>query len=222
MGRRSLFLAVGILDRYLSQRQVARRQFQLVGACALLIAAKIEETEPPEVRDLVYFAAGEFNEGDVRRMERRMLHALDFVVTAPTVADFLPHFQVASQTLDSSDSKTMRPCMPALVPFVWKCEAPSKDQERRNEFSWRLAEMALLDERMARYPPSCLAASALLVSSRLFNLFPEWPEAAVELSGYSKASLAPCIDDLEDIHSASLHGSDSACALRGGGSGTRI
>lgn len=212
--RRTLFLAIGVADRYLSKRQVERHQFQLVGACALLIAAKVEEIEPPEVRTLVHLAAGEFSQDDLKKMERRMLHTLDYGVTVPTVSEFLPHFQAASRAAQCLE--TSRPPMPALVPLVWRSGVPSADSERRDELSWRLAEMALSEDRMSLYPPSCLAASALLLSSRLCDQRPTWPDVTEELSGYSKAALAPCVADLQSIHSASLQ--PSHCRFNGGSS----
>lgn len=208
--RSSLFLAVGIVDRYLSKRQVPRRQFQLLGACSLLIASKVEDTEPPVIPKLVFLGAGEYNEGDMKLMERNILRALEFAVTVPTVADFLPHFQAASQARSNLGQDAVRPCMPALVPFVWRKGSPSVDDTRRNKLSWRLAEMALADGYMVHYPPSCLAASALLLSSRLSNQHPAWPEVTAELSGYPEVALAPCVGDLQAMHSASLRSSFEA------------
>jgi len=41
---RTLYIIVCIIDKYLSLRSVKREELQLVGAAALFIAAKYEET----------------------------------------------------------------------------------------------------------------------------------------------------------------------------------
>lgn len=45
----TLYLAFYIIDRYLSVETVLRRELQLVGATAMLIACKYEEIWAPEV-----------------------------------------------------------------------------------------------------------------------------------------------------------------------------
>jgi G2/mitotic-specific cyclin-B, other len=45
----TLYLTVCIIDRYLSMSTVARRELQLVGVSAMLIACKYEEIWAPEV-----------------------------------------------------------------------------------------------------------------------------------------------------------------------------
>jgi len=46
----TLFLAVNIVDRYLSRRLVARGRLQLIGIAAMLIASKYEQVFRSEVR----------------------------------------------------------------------------------------------------------------------------------------------------------------------------
>ena len=49
----TLFLAVNIVDRYISKVQISKHKVQLIGACSLLIAAKYEEIFPPTLKDLI-------------------------------------------------------------------------------------------------------------------------------------------------------------------------
>lgn len=51
----TLYLTTYIIDRYLSLEGVARRQLQLVGMCAMLIACKYEEIWAPEVKKRKHF-----------------------------------------------------------------------------------------------------------------------------------------------------------------------
>ena len=49
----TLFLAVNLMDRYLSlQRDIRRTELQLVGIAAMLVACKYEEINVPSVQDL--------------------------------------------------------------------------------------------------------------------------------------------------------------------------
>ena len=47
----TLFLTVNLIDRYLAVVPVTRRNLQLVGVTAMLLASKYEEIWAPEVRD---------------------------------------------------------------------------------------------------------------------------------------------------------------------------
>lgn len=80
----TFFLAVDIVDRYLSKAQVPRAQLQLVGITAVLIAAKHEEVWPPEVKDCVYIAANTYTAAEVLVMERDIAGTLFFRFTVPT------------------------------------------------------------------------------------------------------------------------------------------
>ncbi|KAJ2494520.1 G2/mitotic-specific cyclin, partial [Coemansia sp. RSA 2052] len=50
----TIFLAVNIIDRFLSKRQVAVAKFQLIGVTALMLACKYEETTTPHIEDFVF------------------------------------------------------------------------------------------------------------------------------------------------------------------------
>lgn len=80
----TFFLAVDIVDRYLSKAQVARAQLQLVGITSVLIAAKHEEVWPPELKDCVYIAANTYTAAEVLAMERDIAGTLFFRFTVPT------------------------------------------------------------------------------------------------------------------------------------------
>lgn len=51
----TLYLTINIIDRFLAIRNVPRRELQLVGISAMLIASKYEEIWPPEVCSYVLF-----------------------------------------------------------------------------------------------------------------------------------------------------------------------
>ena len=85
-------LAINILDRFLSERPVAKDKLQLVGGTALLIASKFEEIYPPEIEDFVYASDYIFDKNDVIKMERTILNTIKFEISVPTTYSFLSHY----------------------------------------------------------------------------------------------------------------------------------
>jgi len=85
----SLHLAVNIMDRFLSDVEIDRASFQLVGVTSLLIAAKYEEIYPPEVKDCVYVTDRAFTKQDVIDMEADILGVLRFNLCVPTGKSFI-------------------------------------------------------------------------------------------------------------------------------------
>jgi hypothetical protein len=65
----TLFLCVYIVDKYLSMNRVSREKLQLVGVCALFIAAKYEEIYPPELSEFTNTTARAYSTSDILTME---------------------------------------------------------------------------------------------------------------------------------------------------------
>lgn len=87
------FMAIGLIDRYLQlDREVARRDLQLVGATALFVAAKYEELYPPVLADFVYITDNTYTEAQVIEMEKRMLGTLKFELCPPVAIQFLRRY----------------------------------------------------------------------------------------------------------------------------------
>eukprot|EP00929_Paragymnodinium_shiwhaense_P063395 TRINITY_DN31669_c0_g1_i1.p1 TRINITY_DN31669_c0_g1~~TRINITY_DN31669_c0_g1_i1.p1 ORF type:complete len:392 (-),score=74.41 TRINITY_DN31669_c0_g1_i1:543-1649(-) len=91
--RETLYLAVNLVDRYLSKRQLPRKDLQLVGLSALWIAAKFEEIYPPDLAEFTYMTQHSVTSAAAIRMENVMLTTLQFQICAPTVATFLSREQ---------------------------------------------------------------------------------------------------------------------------------
>lgn len=49
----TLFLTINIIDRFLEQQSTVRKELQLVGVTAMLLACKYEEVSVPIVNDFV-------------------------------------------------------------------------------------------------------------------------------------------------------------------------
>ena len=161
----SLFLAVNIMDRYIGERKIQTKDFQLVGCGALLIASKFEEIYPPEVRDFCYIMDNAFTGSNLLRMEYEILKTLNFDVLCVSPLVFLKRFHNVSQGAYKSL---------VLAQFV--------------------LEISLLEIKSLNYPPSLLASSSLYISRKLVQCSDElWTEDLEFYTGYSVDDMEDCI-----------------------------
>ncbi|XWS65294.1 hypothetical protein CRYUN_Cryun05aG0080800 [Craigia yunnanensis] len=92
----ALYLTINLIDRFLSVKIVPRRELQLLGMSAMLIATKYEEIWPPEVNDLVCIADRAYTHEQILIMEKTILGRLEWTLTVPTPFVFLARFIKAS------------------------------------------------------------------------------------------------------------------------------
>lgn len=85
----TLYLTTNLIDRYLSINSVSRKNLQLVGVTAMLLAAKYEEIWAPEVQDFVFISDNAYSREQVLTMEKNMLNSLKFNLTVPTPYVFM-------------------------------------------------------------------------------------------------------------------------------------
>ncbi|KAL0728543.1 hypothetical protein Bca4012_024636 [Brassica carinata] len=168
----TLYLAVNIIDRFLSVKAVPKRELQLLGVSALLIASKYEEIWPPQVNDLVYVTDNAYNNKQILVMEKTILGNLEWYLTVPTQYVFLVRFIKASV----SD-----PEMENMVHF--------------------LAELGMMHYDTLRFCPSMLAASAVYTARCSLNKSPAWTETLKFHSGYSESEIMECSKVLALHHS---------------------
>ncbi len=89
----TLFIVAAIIDRYLSQKSAKKEELQLIGAAALFIAAKYEETyRVPEAFELVNISSKLFTKTDLLRMEAEIILSLNFNLVFNTPYHFLEPF----------------------------------------------------------------------------------------------------------------------------------
>ncbi|KIZ00471.1 Cyclin-B1-4 [Monoraphidium neglectum] len=146
----TLFLAVSLIDRYLAVAQVARKNLQLVGVTAMLLAAKYEEIWAPEVRDFVYISDKAYDRKQILAMERSMLAALDYQLTMPT------SYQYLARLLKAAGVHYEKP----LALFVAYC-----------------AELCLVDYSCLRFSSTEVAAAIMYVAMRAFGKADPYPQA---------------------------------------------
>jgi cyclin B len=163
----TLFLCVNLIDRYLERTQVERHRLQLVGVSAMLVACKYEEIYSPEVRDFVYITDRAYTQDEILAMERSILAKLEYNITTPSPFRFLERFGNLAGLDDQSQL-----------------------------LSQYLCELALVEYKMLRYPPSLLAAASIYLTLKIARRDVVWPAVLAEHSTYNDIALRQCAKDL--------------------------
>ncbi len=140
----TLFLAVNIIDRFLSAKVVQLDRLQLVGVTAMFIASKYEEVLSPHVANFRHVADDGFTESEILSAERYVLAALNYDLSYPNPMNFLRRISKA----DSYDIQT-------------------------RTLGKYLIEISLVDHRFMKYHPSRIAAAAMYLA-RLILDRDEW------------------------------------------------
>ncbi|XP_070817913.1 G2/mitotic-specific cyclin-B2-like isoform X1 [Chaetodon trifascialis] len=157
----TLYLTVGVLDRFLQVQPVSRRKLQLVGVTAMLVACKYEEMYAPEVGDFAYITDNAYTKAQILEMEQVLLKSLNFQLGRP-----LPlHFLRRASKVAGSDVE-------------------------RHTLAKYLMELTLLDYDMVHYRPSEIAAASLCLSQLLLDGLP-WSPTQQHYSTYDEAHLKP-------------------------------
>jgi len=166
----TLHLCVNLIDRILAKMPIARKRLQLIGVCAMFIAAKFEEITPPELHDWVYITDKAYTKEDMLSMECTMLSALNFQIVVPTAAHFFHGLQKANGCNDIHRS---------LAQYI--------------------LELSILDIRTLHFAPSHLVAAALLLSNEILGRRPAWPSLMATQSRHTEPALRACVDFLRKL-----------------------
>ncbi|KAJ2787877.1 G2/mitotic-specific cyclin, partial [Coemansia interrupta] len=164
----TLFLAVNLIDRYLSKRQASTTMLQLVGVTALLIACKYEESTSPHLDDLVFLSGNTYTVNEIKDAEVYMLRSLDFDLSYPGPLTFLRRVSKAEQY--NIQTRT-------IAKYIM--------------------EVCILDHRLIHLPTSIIAAAGICLARRMLNAGP-WDGNLRHYSGYTEAELQPCINIVLD------------------------
>uniref|UniRef100_A0A674DBD1 G2/mitotic-specific cyclin-B1-like n=1 Tax=Salmo trutta TaxID=8032 RepID=A0A674DBD1_SALTR len=71
--QQTLYITVGIIDRFLQNYPVPKKSLQLVGVTVMLIASKYEEIAPPMVEDFAHTTDFTYSCAEIRLMEMTIL-----------------------------------------------------------------------------------------------------------------------------------------------------
>jgi G2/mitotic-specific cyclin 1/2 len=168
----TLFLAVNIIDRFLSCKVVQLDRLQLVGVTAMFIASKYEEVLSPHVQNFVHVADDGFKDTEILSAERFVLTTLDYDLSYPNPMNFLRRISKA----DNYDIQT-------------------------RTLGKYLLEIGCLDHRFLQYPPSQVAASAMYLA-RLALDRGEWDATLAKYAGYTESEIQPVFKLMVDYLSS--------------------
>ena len=136
----TLFLAINIIDRFLSEKVVQLDRLQLVGVTAMFIASKYEEVLSPHVANFRHVADDGFSEAEILSAERFVLQTLGYNLSYPNPMNFLRRIS----------------------------KADNYDIQSRTIGKY-LMEISLLDHRFMAYPPSHVAAASMYLSRLILD-----------------------------------------------------
>ncbi|CZR60901.1 probable G2/mitotic-specific cyclin-B1 [Phialocephala subalpina] len=157
----TLFLAVNIIDRFLSTKVVQLDRLQLVGVTAMFIASKYEEVLSPHVANFRHVADDGFTEAEILSAERYVLTALNYDLSYPNPMNFLRRISKA----DNYDIQT-------------------------RTLGKYLMEISLLDHRFMDYLPSHIAAAAMYLARKILERG-EWDATLSHYAGYTEEEIEP-------------------------------
>lgn len=157
----TLWIAVNIVDRFLSVRVVSLVKLQLVGVTAMFIAAKYEEILAPSVDEFVFMTENGYTKDEILKGERIILQTLDFTISS------------------------------YCSPYSWVrriSKADDYDIQTRT-LSKFLMEVTLLDHRFLRCKASMIAAIGMYLARKMLG--GTWDEAFIFYSNFTESQLIP-------------------------------
>ncbi|KAL4811227.1 cyclin-like protein [Aspergillus unguis] len=157
----TLFLAVNIIDRFLSAEVVALDRLQLVGVAAMFIASKYEEVLSPHVANFSHVADETFSDKEILDAERHILATLEYNMSYPNPMNFLRRISKA----DNYDIQT-------------------------RTLGKYLMEISLLDHRFLGFPQSQIGAAAMYLARLILDRGP-WDATLAHYAGYTEEEIDP-------------------------------
>jgi hypothetical protein len=164
----TLFLAVNIIDRFLSEKVVQLDRLQLVGITAMFIASKYEEVLSPHVQNFVHVADDGFTESEILSAERFILGTLNYDLSYPNPMNFLRRIS----------------------------KADNYDIQSRTIGKY-LMEISLLDHRFMAYRPSHVAAASMYLARMILDRG-EWDPTIAYYAGYTEEEIEPVFELMID------------------------
>lgn len=137
----TLWIAINLMDRFLSKRIVSVVKLQLVGVVAMFIAAKYEEILAPSVEEFVFMTEGGYSKEEILKGERIVMQTLQFKISS------------------------------YCSPYSWVrriSKADDYDIQTRTLCKF-IVEVTLLDHRFLRVKPSLVAAVGMYTSRRMLG-----------------------------------------------------
>ncbi|THK33160.1 G2/mitotic-specific cyclin-B3 [Diachasma alloeum] len=171
LNHETLYLAVKLVDLYLTKVTVGKETLQLLGAASLFIASKFDERIPPMIEDFLYICDGAYNQRELIRMEMNVLKIVDFDLGIPLSYRFLRRY-----------ARCAKVSMPTLT------------------LARYILEYSLMDYSTIMFSDSKIAAAALLLALQMKDLG-GWTPTLEYYTGYKVKDLREIVKVLnEGLH----------------------
>ncbi|KAG7662718.1 CLB2 [[Candida] subhashii] len=162
----TLFLAINIMDRFMSIEIVQIDKLQLLATASLFIAAKYEEVFSPSIKNYAYFTDGAYVEEEILQAEKYVLTILNFDLNYPNPMNFLRRISKADEY----------------------------DVQSRTLGKY-LLEITIIDHKFIGMKPSLCCASAMYLARLIMEKTPVWNGNLIHYSGgYRLLDLKPCVE----------------------------
>ncbi|CAH2355509.1 G2/mitotic-specific cyclin-2 [[Candida] railenensis] len=164
----TLFLAINIMDRFMSLEVVQIDKLQLLATGSLFIAAKYEEVFSPSVKNYAYFTDGSYTEEEILQAEKYILTVLNFDLSYPNPMNFLRRIS----------------------------KADDYDVQSRTLGKY-LLEISIIDYKFIGVLPSLCSASAMYIARSILSKDPVWNGNLIHYSGgYRVSDMKDCIEKI--------------------------
>lgn len=162
----TLFLAINIMDRFMSLEVVQIDKLQLLATGLLFIAAKYEEVFSPSVKNYAYFTDGSYTEDEILQAEKYILTILNFDLNYPNPMNFLRRI----------------------------LKADDYDVQLRTLGKY-LLEITIIDYKFIGILPSLCLAAAMYIARLILGKDPVWNGNLIHYSGgYRVADMKDCVE----------------------------
>nr|CAD7437920.1 unnamed protein product [Timema bartmani] len=169
LNHETLYLAVKMVDLFLTKAMVEKDDLQLVGAAAAFVSAKFDERLPPVIDDFLYICDGAYTRNELLAMEIKLLKTLDFDLGVPLSYRFLRRFARCAKT-----------SMPTLT------------------LARYILELSLMDYTLISCSDSKMAAAALLLALKM-RFISEWTPTLEYYSGYKLEDIKSLVYRLNEM-----------------------
>ncbi|KAL7838257.1 hypothetical protein AOLI_G00266610 [Acnodon oligacanthus] len=162
----TMYMTVAIIDRFLQDHPVPKKQLQLVGVTAMFIASKYEEMYPPEIADFAFVTDRAYTTAQIREMETKILRVLEFSFGRP-----LP------------------------LQFLRRASKIGEVTAEQHTLAKYFVELTMVDYDMVHFPPSQVASAAFALMLKVF-LCGEWTPTLQYYMGYTEDTLIPVMQHI--------------------------
>uniref|UniRef100_A0A0K0DKS4 G2/mitotic-specific cyclin-B3 n=1 Tax=Angiostrongylus cantonensis TaxID=6313 RepID=A0A0K0DKS4_ANGCA len=171
LNHETLYMAVKILDLYLSKTEgVVKEDLQVLASAAFFISSKFEERSPPLIDDFMYVCDEQFTRQQMIQTEMKMLDVVNYDIGFPLSYRYVRRYARVTKT-----------DMPKLT------------------LARYILETSLMFYEFVEVPESLMAAAAILLAFKMHNEEATWTPVLHKYSGYKAEDVEPLMWELNHM-----------------------